>query len=57
MLPGPELTDQFGEIGSQLLSLKIADAVNCPELFAFIEVGPLIARELKIGATLTTVML
>ena len=57
MLPGPELTDQFGETVCELPSLKRADAVNCPELFSFIELGPLMARDVNTGATCAIVML
>ena len=55
MLVTAEFSDQLGEAEYEDPSLKMAVAVNCRELFSFIELGPLMARELKVGATFTMV--
>jgi hypothetical protein len=44
MLATPLFNDHVGDAGCEELSLNMAIAVNCPELFSLIEFGPLMAR-------------
>ena len=41
MLPGPELTDQFGVTVCELPSLKRADAVNCSRTVLVYRIWPI----------------